>query len=350
MKLMKHSLALSLCSILAVTGCASDDNRNVVESSDVAEDKVDSIPATKIMSAANAENEKPVNEAKVEQVTLTSFELEDGDDRSCGFKNAKGDIVTKAEYDFCGEMAEGMAFVMNRVDGDSDDHVVGYIDETGEVVIPVKHQIPNSWFIDVRSFSEGLVATYKNGKWGYMDKKGTIVVPYTFETAGDFHDGVSPVSTKSMKYGAIDKTGAKVIDFKYDYLGDFKDGLSVVRNEESGKSGFVDTKGVQVVAMDWDDATGFSEGLAAVAVKSEKDSDALKWGFVNTKGKVVVKPKYDMVTIDFGGDSIEEYGGYFENGTIDVYNQDDKFTVITIDKTGKELKRKSYDEMFDAFQ
>ena len=43
----------------------------------------------------------------------------------------------------------------------------------------------------------------------------------------------------------------------------------------------------------------------------------------------------------FGPDVI---GGYFENGTMVVYQdgEDGQITAITIDKNGKELKRKNY--------
>ena len=85
----------------------------------------------------------------------------------------------------------------------------------------------------------------------------------------------------------------------------------------------------------------FSEGLAAVA---KGDYDNAKWGFVDTSGKVVIEPQYDHAFLEPGGDSPEVIGGYFENGTMVVYQdgEDGQITAITIDKNGKELKRKNY--------
>lgn len=84
---------------------------------------------------------------------------------------------------------------------------------------------------------------------------------------------------------------------------------------------------------------GFSEELAAVG---KGYYDNTKWGFIDTKGKIVIKPQYDNVYIDECGDSPDVIGGYFKNGTIEVYQngENDAITAITIDKNGKELKRK----------
>lgn len=54
----------------------------------------------------------------------------------------------------------------------------GYVNEKGEVVIDCQ-------FEDARSFQNGYAAVYQDGKWGYIDASGTVVVPYTFEEATD---------------------------------------------------------------------------------------------------------------------------------------------------------------------
>ncbi len=84
----------------------------------------------------------------------------------------------------------------------------------------------------------------------------------------------------------------------------------------------------------------FSEELAAFG---QGEYGKMKWGFIDTSGKVVIEPKYDHVYIDPMDDSPDVFGGYFENGTIDVYQdgENQKVTAITIDKKGKELKHKS---------
>jgi hypothetical protein len=57
---------------------------------------------------------------------------------------------------------------------------------------------------------------------------------------------------------------------------------------KDGKLGFIDSKGKTVVKSQFDDAMAFSEGLAAVMVND-------KWGFIDKNGNMVVKPQFDNV-------------------------------------------------------
>ncbi|MBL4648515.1 MAG: WG repeat-containing protein, partial [Aureispira sp.] len=50
------------------------------------------------------------------------------------------------------------------------------------------------------------------------------------------------------KWGYIDKKGAVVIDFKYDKAAYFKNGLAKI--EEEGKAGYVNKKGLLVFLED----------------------------------------------------------------------------------------------------
>ncbi|MEG1700059.1 MAG: WG repeat-containing protein, partial [Alistipes sp.] len=46
----------------------------------------------------------------------------------------------------------------------------GFVDKNGTVVIPLKYD-------DVGNFREGLAGVRLNGKYGYIDKNGTVVIP-----------------------------------------------------------------------------------------------------------------------------------------------------------------------------
>ena len=47
---------------------------------------------------------------------------------------------------------------------------------------------------DAKSFNEGRAAVKQNGKWGYIDQTGTLVVPCEYDFAGYFSGGVSVVA------------------------------------------------------------------------------------------------------------------------------------------------------------
>src|SRR5215471_6718690 len=42
-----------------------------------------------------------------------------------------------------------------------------------------------------RNFSDGLARLVPNGKYGFVDPAGEAVIPFTYEDAGDFTDGLA---------------------------------------------------------------------------------------------------------------------------------------------------------------
>jgi len=123
----------------------------------------------------------------------------------------------------------------------------GYKDEKGNIVVrPI--------YSEASAFSEGLAAVSleKGGivRWGFIDGKGKVVIPFKWGgNAGDFHDGLAVVTEgfyldKPTLWGAIDKTGKLVIPLAYTYLSDFKNGKADA--ELNGKKFFIDKTGKEV--------------------------------------------------------------------------------------------------------
>lgn len=65
-----------------------------------------------------------------------------------------------------------------------------------------------------------MVVAKKGEKFGYMDKKGKVVVPIIYDYGKTFSQGLVAVQ-KNGKRGYIDKTGKTVIPFIYDYASNF---------------------------------------------------------------------------------------------------------------------------------
>ena len=55
------------------------------------------------------------------------------------------------------------------------------------------------------SFSEGLAPAKLDGKWGYIDPTGTLVIQAQYDMAHPFHGNLASVQI-GKKYGYIDKT------------------------------------------------------------------------------------------------------------------------------------------------
>ncbi len=130
-------------------------------------------------------------------------------------------------------------------------------------------------------FSEGLAKVDDNdGKFGFIDETGELVVPCKWESADDFSEGLAKVQNDNGKWGFIDKTGKVVIPCKWRLAGNFSEGLAYVK-DDNGKWGFIDKTGQIVIPCKWKQAWPFSEGLAAVW------DDNGKWVYIDKTGKVV---------------------------------------------------------------
>lgn len=89
-------------------------------------------------------------------------------------------------------------------------------------------------------FSEGLVAVRVNGKVGFMDKSGNIVIEPKYDDVFPFSEGRAPVELKG-KWGYIDKKGSVIVPIQYDIGHMFSEGLASV--EAGGKWGYIDPNG-----------------------------------------------------------------------------------------------------------
>jgi hypothetical protein len=175
----------------------------------------------------------------------------------------------------------------------------GFIDKTGTIKIE-----PVDYAFD---FSEGLAmakATENDvEKWGYIDTSGTVVIPPQFLYAAPFSDGLAAVGDLSgdeVLGGFIDKTGALVIPMQYAYPSQlaFSEGLCRVMVEEGGNQtwGFIDKTGAMVIEPQFYDVRDFSEGLAAVSGFSNEDPH----GFIDKNGDWVIELPPDLMLGGFG--------------------------------------------------
>ena len=112
----------------------------------------------------------------------------------------------------------------------------GYVDELGKVVIPCQWK-------DARSFSEGLAGVRDDTKrWGYIDKLGMVVIPCKWKDAWGFSEGYARVMDNNSRCGFIDKTGKVVIPCLWKLAGSFSEGWASVE-DDNGKWWKIDKRG-----------------------------------------------------------------------------------------------------------
>lgn len=148
-------------------------------------------------------------------------------------------------------------------------------------------------------FSEGTCIVKSDGEYGVIDMKGKEIIPCTHERIYDCSDGMFLFYTKDENYnywyGFLDKTGKVAVEPQYKDAGHFNDGLALVIRGNEKKSwineyAFINKKGEIVVDFNtYAKMQSFSDGLAAVNVENDNKD---VWGYINTKGEVVIAPTY----------------------------------------------------------
>lgn len=60
------------------------------------------------------------------------------------------------------------------------------------------------------------IRVLKNGRFGYYNEKGELVIPFEYEQASDFIDGIAVV--QKNKYGVISEIGEELLPYEYDNI------------------------------------------------------------------------------------------------------------------------------------
>ncbi len=201
-------------------------------------------------------------------------EKEDGD---WGFINLKGEVVIKPDFENEPSIfRDGFSLVKTRK---------GFYD-----YINTEGKLMDQEFKDASIFNEGFACVVEeNQPISYLntDMKIAFTLDKEIELAGLFSQGLAKVKKSDGKWGFIDKTGKIVIDAKFDYVERFSENLALVMeyNDEDKKLyGFINKSGEKVIKIDdkYEFLSSFSEGLAAY-------SDGDGWGFINKTGEKLIK-------------------------------------------------------------
>lgn len=159
-----------------------------------------------------------------------------------------------------GKLLQNEVYVFGH-DGDGDYYPVALRPLTAAASAPVVTEDGEG------EFSEGLRVVVREGRFGYADKTGHIVIGPQYAWAGDFSEGraavavTAPVS-EGLLMGLIDREGREVIPPEYDDLS--WDGSRYATVDKGGLHGCLDRMGQVVVPLEYDWVGEFSHGYAVV--------------------------------------------------------------------------------------
>ena len=197
------------------------------------------------------------------------------------FTDANGKLLFKKQFEEVDVFCDGYARV--KLDGK-----YGYINSNGDLVVPCIYDDAYCSYVPYISDPEDGYFVSLNGKYGLVFLTGEEVVPCVYDYIFPFSCDIAVVWSEG-KYGCVDMEGEIIVPFGlYDNMRSFAcDGyLGVMFNN---KCGFINTLGELVIPCVFDNPAcllRFSENLACV-----KSND--KWGFINHSGEIVIPCIYE---------------------------------------------------------
>lgn len=142
------------------------------------------------------------------------------------------------------------------------------------------------------------VKTIGGIKWGYINEKGTFVLPPKYEWANDFQEnGLAIVRMKNLT-GIINSDGYFIVKPKYDSISPFSEGRATVIDDEGYK--VIDESGKEITSKSYSFIGDFQEGRVLVANSNEHGE--YLYGYLNKRGNEVIPLSYESAK-DFQGRS-----------------------------------------------
>lgn len=217
-----------------------------------------------------------------------------------GIINREDKFIVEPEYDYAGNFGpEGLAGLIQ-------DGKLGFADTAGKIVIPFQyHWIPSfNSFPNYPIFTDGLIAiiegsassNLRNGKIGFMNTAGKLIIEPQYDLMGELPIYINGKATvfKDRQPIVIDtfgnelfKTGLGANGFFY-----FVGGFATIY-AESGHQGIIAEDGTIILAPKYNGVNPFSEGFAAVQI--DGDENGVTSGFVNKNGEFVFDKRFGFV-------------------------------------------------------
>lgn len=186
-------------------------------------------------------------------------------------------------------------------------------------------------------------------KWGYMDKKGSLLIKPIYDDAGPFSEGLAAVNLAG-KWGFINTKGEVVIEPRFRSAWAFRENKARVEPFDQ-PAFYIDKTGSPLASGQWAAAGDFSGGRAKVIAGN-------LIGYIDTTGQLIIKPIYargwnfelEMAVVEYEDQLsvINPYGHYLVPGPFDdvKINTDDGFilarrkeTSMVYDLKGNEILR-----------
>lgn len=225
-------------------------------------------------------------------------------------------------------------------------------------------QYPQYDIVLAHNFHEGmaLIAT-REGKYGYMNKQGKIVVPPLYDYAYDFHDGLALAGINNHQgetgYQLINTNGKVrfAVQLSNCQLSTrFSNDLLMFKNLHTGQCCYLDKEGIPLICLPEEvkeaypleygtavfqtsTGTGIIDSRGEMLIPPHYEN-----AFIAGKGRIAIKNENGWAIANNGGDLLcgfqyDAVGRYYDNRLAVAYKQG-KYSFI--DREGKATDKNTY--------
>jgi hypothetical protein len=171
---------------------------------------------------------------------------------------------------------------------------------------------PAGMYRDIHLFPAS-VKTADGVKWGYIDSKGTMVLPPQYDYAFDFQENGLAVVQVGERNGLINTSGAYVVKPVYQSISSFSEGRAIVMDDQGSK--VMNEAGRIITHKAYGYIAPYKNGRAVFSIQV---GDSSKYGYLDLQGNEVIAAKY-LQANDFA------------NGKAVVQEKDNEFALIGLD-------------------
>lgn len=145
-----------------------------------------------------------------------------------------------------------------------------------------------------------------DGRWGYKDGQGVVVVQPQFSLAHKYSEGLALVGLGADRFAYIDPSGRQIIGpFQAAYALSFSDGWAARGDRTTGE--YIDGTGKVVLTVNCEVNHNFHGGIARIGLAGNR------WGYIDTSGKWIIPAQFkylDEFSEDLACAVMEDKAGF----------------------------------------
>ncbi|MEH7011594.1 WG repeat-containing protein [Neobacillus niacini] len=234
-----------------------------------------------------------------------------------GFKvlDESGKEITSRAYSFIGDYQKGRALVANT--NEHGECLYGYLNRRGNEVIPLSYE-------SASDFKDGkALVKMKEGSYALIDLTGKVLNSYPYPFVDDYgEDMLAFRKSNDGKWGYMDESGKVLIEPQFTGTQPFVEGKAIV-NVDHNIYGLIDKQGKFIIKPHYNSLLNLEENRYALGKASDPERPYLfpKYAIADSNGQIYTGFIYNGVSS-------------FKDGIASAYN--DEITFF-IDKRGQRL-------------